>query len=71
MPRQALECNLVASKNCGNWSLCNQELIVHPFSCQLFLDKIRLSLTDRFQDNIDYFLQSGSYSDLMETILAF
>ena len=67
----ALGCNLVASKNCGNWPLCNESLVAHPFSRQVFLDKIRLSLTARHQDNIDAFLQSGSYSDLLETILVF
>jgi len=67
----ALGCNLVASKNCGNWSLCHPSLVADPFSRQVFLDKIRLSLTGRYQDNIDDFLQSGSYADLLETILAF
>lgn len=67
----ALGCNLVASKNCGNWSLCNQSLVADPFSRQVFLDKIRLSLTGPYQNNIDNFFQSGSYSDLLETILAF
>ncbi|TMA95562.1 MAG: glycosyltransferase family 4 protein [Deltaproteobacteria bacterium] len=67
----ALGCNLVASKNCGNWSLCNQSLLADPFSHQVFLDKIRLSLTGPYQDNIHNCLQSGSYSDLLETVLAF
>ena len=67
----ALGCNLVASKNCGNWSLCNQSLVVDPFSPEVFLDKIRLSLTGPYRDNIDQFLQSDSYSDLLETILVF
>jgi glycosyltransferase involved in cell wall biosynthesis len=67
----ALGCNLIASKNCGNWQLCNDKLVAEPFSREVFLDKIRLSLTGRYPDNIDYFLQSGSYSDLLETILAF
>jgi glycosyltransferase involved in cell wall biosynthesis len=67
----ALGCNLVASRNCGNWSLCNESLVAHPFSRHVFLEKIRLSLTAPHQDNIDVFLQSGSYSDLLETILVF
>jgi hypothetical protein len=67
----ALGCNLVASKNCGNWQLCNESLVADPFSREVFLDKIRLSLTDRYPDHIDYFLQSGSYSDLLETIMVF
>ena len=41
------------------------------FRAEVFLDKIRLSLTGRYRDNIDQFLQSDSYSDLLETILAF
>jgi hypothetical protein len=67
----ALGCNLVASKNCGNWQLCNESLVVDPFLREVFLDKIRLSLTDRYPDHMDYFLQSGSYSDLLETIMVF
>jgi hypothetical protein len=67
----ALGCNLIASKNCGNWPLCNERLVAHPFARQVFLDKIRLSLTAPHQDHIDVFLQSGSYADLLETILVF
>jgi hypothetical protein len=67
----ALGCNLVASKNCGNWRVCNESLVADPFAREVFLDKIRLSLTGCYPDKIDYFLQSGSYSDLLETILVF
>lgn len=67
----AMGCNIVASKNCGNWLICNENLLVDPFRLDNFFDNIQLSLTKKFNDNIDIFLQTNSYENLVETIKVF
>ena len=67
----AMGCNIVASKNCGNWEICNEELLVDPYNLSNFLEKISLSLTRSFDDNIDYFFKTNSYKNLVSTILDF
>ena len=67
----ALGCNIITSKNCGNWQLCNEELLVDPFSKAVFRDKIKLSLNKKYPDNIDFFLQTVSYKKLAEIITLF
>jgi len=64
-------CNIITSKNSGNWMLCNEELLVDPFNLTNFFDKISLSLKKKYDDNIDYFLRTNSYKSLIETILLF
>ena len=64
-------CNLVASKNCGNWRICNPELLVDPFTLRGFVDRARLSVVRKVADNMDCFLQTGSYADLVDTLMVF
>jgi glycosyltransferase involved in cell wall biosynthesis len=49
----AMQCNVVASRNCGNWQLCDDELLVDPYSAQGFRNAIRLATTRRYHDNLD------------------
>jgi glycosyltransferase involved in cell wall biosynthesis len=65
----AMGCNIVASKNCGNWMLCNEILLVDPFNLSSFLEKIHLSLSKKYDDNINYFFKTNSYNNFIETIL--
>lgn len=67
----AMGCNVVASKNCGNWQLCYPLLLVNPFDFGTFHDKLRLSLTQKFDDNIDFFLQQPSYQNFLNTLDVF
>ena len=67
----AMGCNIVASKNCGNWRICDPELLVDPFSPRGFVEKARLSVTREWADNMDYFLKAGSYADLVDTLMVF
>ena len=67
----AMGCNLIASKNCGNWMICNANLLVDPFSLRGFQNKIYRSLDEKLEDNLDYFLQTQSYQDLIDTIMVF
>jgi len=60
----AMGCNIVASRNCGNWQICHDDLLVHPATIDGFADAIRLSATRRFTNNIDSFLGTGSYTEL-------
>lgn len=61
-------CNVVASKNCGNWELCNPLLLVEPYCLENYIKKINLSLSERFQDNIEYFLQDDPVTQITELI---
>ena len=64
----AMGCNLVASRNCGNWEICNESLLVDPFSVDNFVKKIRLSRNERFPDHMQGFVEMKCYQNLMETI---
>ncbi len=67
----AIGCNIIASKNCGNWQICNETLLVDPFKLENFLEKIQLSLKKKYEDNMDYFIKTDSYKNLIDTILVF
>jgi glycosyltransferase involved in cell wall biosynthesis len=41
----AMGCNVVASRNCGNWTLCHPDLLVEPFTAEAFLERIRRAVT--------------------------
>ncbi|MGH7801671.1 MAG: glycosyltransferase [Thermodesulfobacteriota bacterium] len=64
-------CNIIASKNCGNWQICNETLLVDPFKLDNFLEKIQLSLQKKYEDNMEYFIKTDSYKNLLDTILVF
>ncbi len=61
-------CNIIASKNCGNWRVCNANLLVDPFHVDNFVEKISISLSQKYEDNLDYFLTTNSYQRLIDAI---
>jgi hypothetical protein len=63
-----LGCNVVASTNCGNWRLCNPDLLVEPYSLGNFVEKTRLSLERKFNDNMNYFLKDDSINRFVSLI---
>ena len=65
-----MDCNLVASKNCGNWEICNETLLVDPFLVENFAQKIRLSRNQKYEDRLERFLEKKSYRNFMETVFA-
>jgi glycosyltransferase involved in cell wall biosynthesis len=67
----AMGCNVIASKNCGTWELCHQDLLVDPYSLEGFVDSIERSLTEEFGPNIEYFLRQRSYEGLKELVDVF
>lgn len=64
----ALGCNIITSKNCGNWQICNEKLLVDPFTVSEFRNKIILSLEKKYPDNMDFFLNANSYRKLIEVV---
>lgn len=64
----AMDCNLVASKNCGNWQICNEGLLVDPSTPEEFLQKTALSVSEKFDDNMSFFLKTNSYHSLLDTL---
>ena len=65
----AMDCNLVASKNCGNWEICSDMLLVEPFHVDAFAQKIRLASDHKYTDHMQRFLEKKSYQNLMESVL--
>jgi len=61
-------CNVVASRNCGNYELCHPDLLVDPYTWKDFVEKIRLALTDPFKDNRAFFENVKSYESLLDIL---
>ncbi len=64
----AMGCNIVASKNCGNWQICNEQLLVDDYTKQGFLDNINLCTKRKLKDNKDFFIRSESYKKLFDIL---
>jgi len=62
-------CNVVASKNCGNWELCNERLLVNEYTADAFADAIGLARTTKFADHMELFLERSSYRALKDVLL--
>jgi glycosyltransferase involved in cell wall biosynthesis len=67
----ALGCNIVASKNCGNWQICSKELLVDPYNQNNFIEKIYISLKNKFEDNVKFFIKTDSFNNLMDIVSVF
>jgi glycosyltransferase involved in cell wall biosynthesis len=65
----AMGCNVVASPNCGNWQLCNEELLANQCSLDAFLTAIKRSVSGTYKDNHEQF--RGGYRDLVDTLSVF
>jgi glycosyltransferase involved in cell wall biosynthesis len=66
-----LGCNVIASRNCGNWELCHPELLVDPYDADGFVECIERGAKRKYKDNLESFLALRSYDDLMKTLDAF
>jgi glycosyltransferase involved in cell wall biosynthesis len=64
----AMGCNIVASKNCGSWKLCNSSLLVEQYTERGFLSAINRSVSGKLKDNRNIFLERGSYKTLTSII---
>jgi glycosyltransferase involved in cell wall biosynthesis len=65
----AMGCNVIASPNCGNWRLCNEELLAQHCSAEDFVSAIRRSQHRSYDDHRAHF--RGGYADLVETLRVF
>ncbi len=63
-------CNLVASRNCGNWKVCHPDLLVEPFDEAHLAECIHLATTRRYDDRLDHFRTQGAYRQLTAIIQA-
>jgi glycosyltransferase involved in cell wall biosynthesis len=63
-----LGCNVVASRNCGNWRLCHDALLAEPLGPRVFADRLERAVAEPLESRLEEFLQSGSLSDLVETV---
>ncbi len=66
----AMGCNLVASKNCGNWKICHEQLLVEPCALEDFQEKISRALSRRYEDHIHHFVGIGAYDRLLDALMA-
>lgn len=64
----AMGCNIVTSKNCGNWMICHDDLLADPFNAAAFANAVRLSLTQKYRDNMKFFLETASYRQFTEIL---
>lgn len=65
----AMGCNLVASQNCGNWSLPHPDLLVESFTAQGFVEKCGLAVCRPFPDQRHKFLAGSSQGELLQQLL--
>ncbi len=64
--------NVVASRNCGNWSLCHEQLLVNPPSASRFVSRIQESLHLKFPTDMENFGRNnavGRLTGLLQSLL--
>ena len=62
-------CNVVTSRNCGNWELCHEQLLVSEYTPDGFAKAIQRARTRKFADHMDRFLEPSSYRALKEVLV--
>ena len=67
----AMGCNIVTSKNCGNWQICHPELLADRASAGSFAPRIQLATTRYYPNNIARFNEKRSYDDLKNLLTVF
>jgi len=67
----AMGCNVVASRNCGNWELCHPELLAEPPTVAQFARCVRLAAARPFAHDISRFNGENSYDDLRTLLTVF
>lgn len=66
-----LGCNIVASKNCGNWELCHPALLAQYLTEPDFSEPIRLARTREYRHNLERFSQPPARQTLREILEVF
>jgi hypothetical protein len=65
----AMGCNVVATRNCGNWQLCHEDLMAEACDAAEFVRRIRRSLTGARPDGRDRF--QGGYREFLRAVESF
>jgi hypothetical protein len=61
-------CNVIASKNCRHWRLCHADLVADPYQRSAFVQRIRLSIQEKYADNLGDFLELKDFNSLVDTL---
>lgn len=61
-------CNVVTAKNCGNWMLCHEALLVDPPSADGFVVATERAVRERYADHMAWFLARRSYDLLLQIL---
>jgi glycosyltransferase involved in cell wall biosynthesis len=64
----AMGCNVIASRNCGNWGLCNDNLLVDPYIRSGFVRAIRKGAQMKYPDKLDDFLELKGFNTLLDAV---
>lgn len=64
----SLGCNIVTTRNCGNWRLCHEALLVDPPNDEAFAAAIRRGVARAYASDLDWFLRTRSYDRLLEIV---
>lgn len=67
----ALGCNVVATKNCGNWELCHPALLAQSLEAEEFGERIRAARVREYKHNAEKFLQPSARQTLREILEVF
>jgi glycosyltransferase involved in cell wall biosynthesis len=65
----AMGCNVVATRNCGNWLLCHDALLAERCTVPDVLDCIQRALARPYADHRDRF--AGGYAELADILRLF
>ena len=66
----SMGCNLVSSRDCGNFELCADELLSRPDDAADFGEKLALAVRAPLPGRLDTRARAGSYADLVDTLVA-
>jgi hypothetical protein len=64
----AMGCNVVTSRNSGNWEVCSRELVVDRYSRECFRERIDLGVQGRHRDNWSDFVSRDFVASLMGSL---
>lgn len=60
--------NVVASQCCGNWALCNENLLIERHDDDAFVAASARAVEKRYPDHLDRFLAARAYGKLLEIL---
>jgi len=63
-----LGANIVASGNCGNWSVCHPDLVARPPSAESFVAAVQAAIARPYPSRLETYLDGQSFADLMDAL---